>query len=86
VQLRFIHEAAPPWIKPSSLDFLFPNHVEGGLSRANSLSYDGARMDIGLGLTGWKAYEVSGVETFASRHICSKLLQTLARKDLVSPE
>jgi hypothetical protein len=54
---------------------LFPKHAEGGLSRVNSLLYDGARIDIGFSLTGWKAYEVSRVETFASRYICSKLLQ-----------
>jgi len=29
-------------------------------------------MDIGLGLTGWKTYSVSGIETFASPYIRSK--------------
>ena len=43
-------------------------------------------MDIGLGLTVWKAYEVSEVETSARLYICSKSSQPLAEKELVSSE
>ena len=57
--------------------------VEGGLSRADSLSYDGSCMDIGLCLTGWQVYEVSGIETFASPYIRRKPSQALARLKLV---
>lgn len=35
---------------------LSKSSVEGSLSRVDSLSYDGPRTDIGLGLTVWKAY------------------------------
>ena len=59
--------------------------VEGGLARAAGLSYDGPRTDIGLCLTGWQAYEISDIETFASRYLRSKLSQALAGQEAVSP-
>jgi hypothetical protein len=64
---------------------LFKSWVEGGLSSAERVSYDGARTDVDLFLPRWKAYEVSGGEPFASRHIRSKPAQPLAGQELACP-
>ena len=64
---------------------LSKSYIEGGLSRADGLSYAGSRTDIGLCLTGRKVYSVSGIEIFASRSIRSKLSQALAGQEVVSP-
>lgn len=63
-----------------SVGVLFPNHVSKTAYQERILSYDGSRTI----LIEWKAYEVSGVETFASRHIRIKSSQPLVGKEVVS--